>query len=302
MTLKDYIEKHYQDYSLRTRKDIHLNYIKQAMYDSVYKGEPSIYMDDNYQKYCCKKGDYLYVFQAETQGAESGGWWVVTLDKTKEQYGPIETNLYGIPVKDMYETFKDCKNMKTSPLIPESVGNLTRTYENCISLKSPVCMPSAYEGDGTFKNCIGFTDLSKCDINIGWCENILDGCVNITHAPHSIDGITIEDNRTQYIVKFMEALGDTECPASILYAKEFEAIQNSWQKNEPQEYSEADDILGDETDAAIQAIKNLKLQTQELNDKIDLFESFISEMGLEKLWNTFMENNRDTKSTEDILL
>jgi hypothetical protein len=302
MTLKDYIEKQYQDYSRETRKDIHLNYIKQAMHNSAYKSEPSIYMDDTYRKYCCKKGDYLYIFQDETPGAEAGGWWIKPLDKTKETYGPIETNLYGIPVTDMYQTFKDCTNMKISPDIPESVENLTETYENCISLESPVCVPNAYEGNLMFKNCIGFTDLSKCDINIGWYKNILDGCANITHAPRSIDGITIEDDRTQYIVKFMEALGDTECLASRLYAKEFEAIQNSMQQNESQEYSEADDILGDETDVAIQAIKNLRLQTQELNDKIDLFESFISEMGLEKLWNTFMENNRDTKNTEDILL
>ena len=304
MNINDFIRNSYREYNSTTRKGIHLDYIEWAKTSSTYRNEPPIRYDDKEKAYYCEKGDYRYIFQPETGGQEAGGWWIQTIDKTKKTYGAIETNLYGIPVKDAYEAFKDCKNMVVAPEIPESVKNIIRTFENCISLQPPTKISYEAEGGETFKNCLSFIDLSNCDMNIEYFYSqgdMLKDCINLAHGPRSINDITVTDNRMEYARLLKLALGDTVCPLSKEFAKELEEIEKEESQDyQSEEYSEADDVLGDEANTAIKAIQNMEQQNQELSSKVDLYEKFINEMGLEKLWSSFAENNRGTKNTEDI--
>ena len=68
-----------------------------------------------------------------------GGYWDVTaLDKTKETYGEILTELDGYPITHMLSTFKGCTNMTTAPEIPSTVIYMRNAFEGCTNLETYV--------------------------------------------------------------------------------------------------------------------------------------------------------------------
>lgn len=97
-------------------------------------------------------GDYKYIFDLEI-----GGWSVHVLDKTKMEYGPIEDEINGIPVRSLDYTFHWCKNLRVAPAIPKSVTHMSGTFVMCENLEdvSKVVIPDAvfYTIEQIFGSC-----------------------------------------------------------------------------------------------------------------------------------------------------
>ena len=82
------------------------------------------------------------------------GWNVMVKDKTKTSYGEILSEINGIPVVTMTNTFLGCENLQVVPNIPESVTYIGQSaFGNCISLETVVIpahithiRPDAFEG------------------------------------------------------------------------------------------------------------------------------------------------------------
>ncbi len=92
-------------------------------------------------------GDYEYRYNKriyvnlETENitwgdfSEYPGWGVRVLDKTKTNYSPILNNIANEPISNVVATFKGCRNMITSPKIPDTTKWSQHCFYGCISLK-----------------------------------------------------------------------------------------------------------------------------------------------------------------------
>ncbi len=109
-------------------------------------------------------------------------WAVVVNDVTKTSYSDMLSDIGGVPVDTLINTFAYCKNMtaspklstnaielttafyqcsslKTAPIIPEKVTSLTGTFIGCTSLETPPELPS-----GLTDMCQTFTDCTALKV------------------------------------------------------------------------------------------------------------------------------------------
>ena len=160
-----------------------------------------------------KKGDYKYT-------RYSDGWHVSVLDTTKTSYGPIESEIGGMPIVSLYRTFEGCKNLTTAPEIPNGVTNMGRTFYGCTSLTTaPVIPNSVTDMHITFSCCTSLTDASKItipqtveDISFAFAH-----CVNLINAPNILNPKNIKFEPIYYdmeLVGYVNAFYN--CPSLIL--------------------------------------------------------------------------------------
>ena len=151
------------------------------------------------------KGDYVYTKETDSSGLT--GWKVDVLDKTKTEYGPIESKIGGIPVTDMHGTFKGCENLVIAPEIPATVEILSFAFADCPNLKTYV---GSKDADGDFSNFIpyvGFRDFFEPGgpfvyyLNVKDVSNIFDNSELI----RTITGLEYTHGKPEYsIPEFVE--------------------------------------------------------------------------------------------------
>lgn len=93
--------------------------------------------------------DYTYSYSAAL-----GGWKLTVKDKTKSQYSLLCNTIYGLPVVDIGEAFKDCSQLTQAPAIPAGVKNMQSAFAGCTSLTGTMAV---YANPEQFDNCFNGT-------------------------------------------------------------------------------------------------------------------------------------------------
>ena len=130
-----------------------------------------------------EEGDYVYKKESPADATKSG--WVVksVKDKTKSEYGPILSEIAGIPVISLNNTFNGCTSLTVSPYIPESVELMQCTFMDCTSLvKAPAIPNNVTNLFAAFSNCTSITGCSKLPENVDDLRNAFEGCTSLAGA------------------------------------------------------------------------------------------------------------------------
>ena len=125
-------------------------------------------------------GDYSYRYLTE-----SNGWRVSVRSKQKETYGPILDEINGKLVTDLKETFMNCNNLITVPVLPKGAINLYNLFANSAKIKTYV---GSTDPDGDFSNYIIPSSVTNMRTSFYGCELITDlptipeGVTDISYA------------------------------------------------------------------------------------------------------------------------
>lgn len=134
-------------------------------------------------------GDYVYSYYNNHYDYGCNGWKVEVLDKTKKEYGPILTSINNMPVVSLWQTFRDCKNLKVAPVIPQGVIVMEQTFMNCTSLKSTPIIPDKVEKlNGTFIDCVALETVTQFPKRVATLHTTFQNCVslkNVAPLPNS---------------------------------------------------------------------------------------------------------------------
>ena len=114
-----------------------------------------------------KENDYTYTLTSK-------GWSVElneeVTDRKQTEYGEILEEIDGIPVTDMFATFKDCENLKVAPKIPSGVTRMCATFKGCTSLEVAPVIPKNVEdislmffGCSSLKGEVEINAVNICD-------------------------------------------------------------------------------------------------------------------------------------------
>lgn len=152
--------------------------------------------------------EYLYCYDEFY-----GGYEVKAMDKSKQYYAPIKSNIYGIDVVSLEGAFCDCVNMKEAPQIPYKVKNISDAYSGCESLKLPPKIPENVIGMlATFSGCTSLTTAPVIPNNVIDLSSAFYRCYNLTG--------TIEVNTSKINVEspasYTECFSDTILPIKIV--------------------------------------------------------------------------------------
>ncbi|MBQ3593328.1 MAG: leucine-rich repeat protein [Clostridia bacterium] len=129
-------------------------------------------------------GDYEYTYSRSIQ------WVVKAIDKTKNKYGEILSEINGKQVAVMSYTFNGCTNMTESPIIPETVTDMTGTFYGCIALESAPAIPDGVTTlNRTFMNCTSMvTGPQSIPDTVKDVQYTFYKCKTMTTAPDIPDG------------------------------------------------------------------------------------------------------------------
>lgn len=128
-------------------------------------------------------GDYTYTYVEEPILGAPAGWNAVANDKTKAEYGAIESEVNGYPVTTLNRTFDGCVNMTAAPEIPASVELLYNTFKGCICLASAPVIPNGVRTMyNTFKNCTSLTNAPEIPESVTDMTYCYIGCTNLDKA------------------------------------------------------------------------------------------------------------------------
>ena len=124
--------------------------------------------------------DYLYTYGVSRNNL----WCLVVKDKTKQTYAPIATNITKNKEICLYETFKDCKNLTVSPVVPNGVTEMIRTYENCSSLTTMPTIPNTVTYTNyTFTNCQALVNTTTLPNSFANMSGMFYNCSALKTAP-----------------------------------------------------------------------------------------------------------------------
>ena len=152
-------------------------------------------------------GDYIYVYGGKYQpGApftiedesfgkvigiymdvDFGGWQVVTVNKTKSEYGEIMYNINGKDVTSMsytFSTYSDDSALVKAPQIPNTVTSLDYTFYGCKLLTEVSNISNtAINLSNMFNGCTALTKVPKIPDTAINLINMFNGCTALTVAP-----------------------------------------------------------------------------------------------------------------------
>lgn len=252
---------------------------------------PAVHKDEKTGKYYFRKDDYLFTLQPDK------GWWVQTVDKSKERYDEIPLMPFGIFVVDMYACFENCEQMITSPAIPHTVENLTKAYKNCKSLKElpntnylTTSSRNSISGKNIFENCSSITDIGSFDIlgiEDAYDGEIFKGCNNIK------TGVNIDDHTIESLEYLIKVLNTCNIPYTDYLKEELEKLKEkeTQQDLNPSNKSNNKEKTGFEI---------LQQENRELKEKLEKIEQFILNSSLSKEYDNFINHNQtETVSIED---
>ena len=130
-------------------------------------------------------GDYVYRYKVMGKN-----WYAKVIDTTKVSYGSILESINGSVVDNLYETFKGCTNLTTSPKIHGNISSMGGTFIGCTKLSTAPTIPnSVITMSSTFKDCTNLTNFSRFSQNVTNIQSIFENCINITTIPTIPDSV-----------------------------------------------------------------------------------------------------------------
>ena len=119
-------------------------------------------------------------------------WRATVRDKNKVSYEPLLAEIGGLPMDSIFGTFLNCKNMVTSPEIPESVGYLDYAYYGCESLKkAPVLPENIYTINSTFAFCKKLVKAPKIPTMVHDMMGTFMRCKSLETVPNLPANLTV---------------------------------------------------------------------------------------------------------------
>lgn len=143
-------------------------------------------------------GDYIYLYFPDYEG-----WNVMlaTLDNVnyylpdyitdytftdydQTEYGAILSNINGINVTDMDDTFGECTSLVNAPVIPNSVTIMKQTFEGCTSLVNAPTIPnSVTDMSSTFMGCTSLVNAPIIPNSVTITSWLFTDCTSLVNAP-----------------------------------------------------------------------------------------------------------------------
>ena len=155
---------------------------------------PEINLNDNYSF-----GDYEYYYHIDAYQQQIVGWRAISVeDKTKTSYGEI---LYEINNKDVVcidNLFSRCREMMSSPKIPQSVKLMRGAFSDCVKLTVPPKIPnSMYDMSMAFMGCSSLKVAPDIPFGVTKLSHTFYGCYSLLDAP-AIPSTVIDMKYTFY--------------------------------------------------------------------------------------------------------
>lgn len=185
----------------------------------IYEAEGVVINDeDEFWEYC-----------GIDRSATNIGEWSVVLNenvtnRNQETYGIILPKINNVGNLRLEATFKDCVNLKNTPLLPNSVIYMSSTFENCTALEKVSNIPnnnnltglhSVFKGcislietpylpDNitglwfTFSNCESLKKVTNIPINIESLTDAFAGCTSLTSIPDLANHLKLDDMNSTF--------------------------------------------------------------------------------------------------------
>ena len=156
--------------------------------------------------------------------SDKSGYSVSVKDKTLTNYGEILTEIDGIPITNMNNTFYFCKNLTTAPEIPEGVITMESTFEQCVKLtKAPEIPDEVTNMKSTFEHCYELTEVPNIPKGVTNMESTFRNCGKLTKVPEMPDGVTNMEKTFFYCSELTEVpnipKGVTNMKSTFEYCK-----------------------------------------------------------------------------------
>ncbi len=135
------------------------------------KGDVVFYGDYAYGYECCFVNNQVIIYEDDIielgvviaeKETFIGTWLPIVQDKSKSSYGEIAAMINGEPIRSLFGTYTECKNLKTTDgiHIPSTVNSMNGVFANCTGLESAegFVIPSNIEAMfGIFNGCPNLT-------------------------------------------------------------------------------------------------------------------------------------------------
>ena len=152
--------------------------------DITYNSGDNFPAINNWDVYCY--GDYKYTYYS-TDNKPIAGWFVeLNLDvtnKSKTSYGTILTEINGMPITGLDNTFNGCQNLKTAPNIPSTVFDMTRTFWGCAITSTPDIPDCVTSLESAFRDCTNLTTASTMPSSLTDARYAFQDCTSLKAAP-----------------------------------------------------------------------------------------------------------------------
>ena len=136
--------------------------------------------------------DYTYIYSYEYPTAyQTRELTVKVNDTTKSEYGAILSEIAGQPVTYMSGAFKDCTNLASAPVIPDSVKYINSLFANCKSLTIAPEIPNGVtKMENTFNGCTSLITAPEIPSGVTSMYETFNGCSSLTTAPEIPSSVT----------------------------------------------------------------------------------------------------------------
>ena len=196
---------------------------------TVYKGGevvPESYVPTTGDKF--ENSDYVYVYnKAYYQGSEEAysgqewdapsvdmsGWGVRIKDDSKTTYRSMYENLAAQPVRFADNTFAGCKNLITSPAMPNEIVTMYYTFDGCSKLTDFSNIPAGVKTiEGCFYDCESLKKIPHLPEGLINTESAFCGCTalqDVSNIPSSVVNIA------EFTFSNCSGLTSVEIPDSV---------------------------------------------------------------------------------------
>lgn len=118
------------------------------------------------------------------------GWSVRVKDKTQTQYEALYSEINGVSITNLGETFHGCTAMTVAPEIPATAKNLFNTFRDCDALvTAPVIPDGVEELSFTFFDCDSLMEVPKLPDSLKVLDNTFGYCKSLVCTPSFPEGI-----------------------------------------------------------------------------------------------------------------
>lgn len=132
------------------------------------------------------------------ENTDAEGWSFGANDRTQVTYEAVEASINGAPVISASYAYYGCRKMKTAPIIPEGITDMSGAFSECRSLiEAPIIPQTVKDLSYAFEGC---AELSKVEIPLGVANmrGTFEGCTALETAPILPDSATILEKTFAY--------------------------------------------------------------------------------------------------------
>lgn len=121
-------------------------------------------------------------------------WAVAVNDITKASYSDMLSEIGGVPVDALVNTFAYCKNLTASPKLSTNATELSTTFYQCTSLKTPPTIPQkVIHMNGTFIGCTALETAPELPSGLESMGQTFTDCTALKVAPKIPNTVTSMD-------------------------------------------------------------------------------------------------------------